>query len=194
MLGRAGEEFGLQHVVDDEGMELFFGAGVIAVQLVAGGRSPAIGVDLIVGDFGIQVTEVLPGGEDIVETVLELVAERLLVALVTVDARFAFEEVFGDPPAVALMQGAVGRHATVVAAVGVMLQVGLQRQRGVLAEIDVHRGREGEAFFLVVVELGVGAVRQADQPIGDAFVVIHGAGKVKPMPRWPWVPTVAWIW
>ena len=58
----------------------------------------------------------------------ELVAERLLGALVIVDVRFALEEVVGQTQAVARVQHAIGRVAAVITAIGVVLQVGLQGQ------------------------------------------------------------------
>lgn len=66
-----------------------------------------------------------------------------------------------------------------VAAVGVVLQVGLQGERGVFAEVDADGRRDGVAFFLVVVELRVGSIRQACQAISDTLVVIHGAAEVE---------------
>lgn len=93
VFGRAGEKFRLQHIVDDVRVQAFVAAGIGAVENVAIGICPAGRVHLVHGHVGVLVTEVLPGGEHIVEAVLELVAEGLLGALVVVDARLALEEV-----------------------------------------------------------------------------------------------------
>ncbi|MCY1392177.1 hypothetical protein D3C76_502200 [compost metagenome] len=160
-------------------MQFFVAAGVIAVQFVAGRAGPAIGIDLVHVHFGIQVAEVLPGGEDIVEAMFELIAERLLVTLVLVDARLTFEEMIRDALAVTLVQGTVGRQSTMVATIRIMLQVGLQGQRSVFAEIDAEGRGQREAFFLVVVELGVRLVRQAGEAVGNALVVVQRAAEVE---------------
>src|SRR3546814_2057084 len=77
------------------------------------------------------------------------------------------------------MQGTVGGHAAVITTVGVVLQIGLKRQRSVFGKVDAQRGGEGKALFLVVVELRVGRIRQAHQAIGDAFVFIHRSCEVQ---------------
>jgi hypothetical protein len=79
VFGRAGEKFRLQHVVDDKRMQTLITAGVIAVQFVTGRRGPAIGVDLVHVHLGVEVAEILPCREDIVEAMLELITERLLI-------------------------------------------------------------------------------------------------------------------
>ncbi|MNN18698.1 hypothetical protein D3C81_1319150 [compost metagenome] len=66
-----------------------------------------------------------------------------------------------------------------VPTVRVVLQVGLKRERGIFGEIDADGRGDGVAFFLVVVELGVGRIRQACQAISDALVVIHRAAEVE---------------
>ncbi|MNP26197.1 hypothetical protein D3C76_1190410 [compost metagenome] len=179
MLGITGQEFGLQHVIDDERVEFFVTTGVVAVQLIAGGCGPAIAVDLVEIDLGIQVPEVLAGREHVIEAVFELVADRLLVALVTVHAGLTFKEVFRNALAVALMQGAVRRHAAVITAVGVVLQIGLQGQRRVVGKVDADGGGQCVAFLLVMVELSVGLVGKAGQPVRNTLVVIHRATGVK---------------
>ncbi|MNH12827.1 hypothetical protein D3C79_723800 [compost metagenome] len=66
-----------------------------------------------------------------------------------------------------------------VPTVGVVLQVGLQGERGVFAEVYADGRRDGVAFFLVVIELRVRGIRQACQAISDALVVIHRAAEVE---------------
>ncbi|MNE52232.1 hypothetical protein D3C80_1468960 [compost metagenome] len=93
VLGRAGEELRLQHVIDDVRMQALVAPGVGAVEDVAVGVGPTGRIHLVHRYVRILVAEVLPGGEDVVETVLELVAERLLGTLVVVDPRLTFKEV-----------------------------------------------------------------------------------------------------
>ncbi|MNM62601.1 hypothetical protein D3C81_739390 [compost metagenome] len=93
MLGRAGEELCLQHVIDDVRMQALVAAGIGAVEDVAVGIRPAGRIHLVHRDVRVLVAEVLPGGEHVVEAVLELVAERLLCAFVVVDPGFALKEV-----------------------------------------------------------------------------------------------------
>ncbi|MNO45402.1 hypothetical protein D3C76_356680 [compost metagenome] len=179
VFGSPGEEFRLQHVVDDVRMQAFVAAGIGAVEDIAVGIRPTGGIHLVHRHVGILVAEVLACREHIVEAMLELVAEGLLGTLVVVDTRLAFEEVVRQAQAVALVQHAICGVTAVIAAVGVVLQVGLQGQRSVFAEVDADGRRDGVAFFLVVVELRVGSIRQACQAISDTLVVIHGAAEVE---------------
>lgn len=47
-----------------------------------------------------------------------------------------------------------------VPAVRVVLEVSLQCERGVFGKVDADGRGDGVAFFLVVVELGIGCIRQ----------------------------------
>ena len=74
--------------------------------------------------------------------------------------------------------GAVSWQAAVIAAFGVMLEHGLERQPGVLGEVDAQRRHDGVALLFNAIDLVVGILRDADQTIGDALV-IQRAGEVE---------------
>lgn len=110
---------------------------------------------------------------------LQLVAEHPLGAVEVVLARLAIEELAGDVPAVVVRQGAVGRYAAVVAPVGIVLQVALQGQGGVVAEVDGQGRGDGVALLLDVIELGVRALAETDQAVGDALLLVERPAEIE---------------
>src|SRR5471032_832686 len=107
MVSGTGKKLRLQHVVDDERMQLLITSRIIAIQLVTGRCGPAIGVHLIQLHLGVEIAQVLSRSKHVVESMLELITERLLITFVAIYSRFTFEEVARDALAITLMQCAV---------------------------------------------------------------------------------------
>ncbi|CAJ0716807.1 hypothetical protein LMG8323_03367 [Ralstonia mannitolilytica] len=177
MPDRAGREFAFELIVDGIGVRRLLGAGVVARQLV--GAGPAEAIDLAQARVAEHITEVLAHRPLVIERVLELIADHALGAAELLDRRVAIEEVPRDEAAVAREDTAFRRHAAVVAAFRVMLQVGLQQQVRVGREVDCQRRRNGEALLAHVLELRVHAARYACHTKGHHAVLVDGAGDVE---------------
>ncbi len=171
-------EVRLHQIVQGIGVQVLAAAGVIAIEQVAVANI-AVAIDLLQLDPRLGVAEVLPRAPDVVESVLELIANHLLGAFEFVVVGFAVEKVVADVAAIAAIEAAFGWYATVVAAIRVLLQIGLKGQGGIVAQVDGQAGRQGVTLFFHMVELGVAVLRQTHQAIGDAPLLVQRTAEIE---------------
>ncbi|MCY1221407.1 hypothetical protein D9M72_334640 [compost metagenome] len=185
VLDRAGAEVGLRLGIDRERVQ----RGLVQVDRAAhqriAARHPAVAgaveagrVDAAVVHRAVRIAQVLPHRHGFVEPVLELIAHRRLLGVVAVEAGLADKQVIGDLAGrVGLQRAPPGEEADRGPAF-IALEVGQQRERGVLARAPRQRRRDQVAVVLDVVHLRVAVARQRHQTVQPLAVRIEGAGQV----------------
>ena len=111
---------------------------------------------------------------------LQQIAQGRLRALEFIEARRPVEEAATDAAAAGqVLDGAHGRQEAEVAAIGVMLVLRQERQRGVGVGAERDGRRDRHALVLLVVDLGIAGVSDAGQPLEHLAGVVHRTAEVE---------------
>ena len=110
---------------------------------------------------------------------LEAVAEHALGTLELVVIVLAIEEVVADLPSIVAFHRPLVRHAGVITALRILLQIGHERQGRVVGDVPGHRWRDGIALLLDRVELGIRTAGQPHHAIGGPPLVVQRAGQIE---------------
>ena len=126
----------------------------------------------------VAVAQVLLEVPVVVQTVVQLVAQGVLVALEGLVARVAHGGVGVDLAVRVVLDGAAGRQELQLGIGTILLHAGQQRQRSVLVEVDGHRGGQQDARGIHVIDLGTGIAAQGHHAVQQVAFFIQLAADI----------------
>ncbi|MNR15053.1 hypothetical protein D3C85_1315660 [compost metagenome] len=142
------------------------------------GAGVASRVDAAVVDGAVRIAQVLAQRERVVELVLELVAHRVLLGRVLVEAGLADEEALRDLAGRVLDLGAAPREEADHRARIILLEIGQQGEAGVGRRAIGQRGRDVVAVVLDVVHGGIAIARQGHEAVEPLAVGVDRTREV----------------
>ena len=188
MLQRPHVELGLELVVGRERVEVFVGREVVsgdgaAVDQPKGGagarRRERTGLHLDVIELVVQVTHVLAHREDLVESVLEFVAERRLLVFQALIVEVAGKEIPWNLAESAGHQRALDRQQRERSTLRVLPVARQEGDGGVDIRPPGEGRRNRKPLLADMVDLGVGVEADTGDAVEQLLVLVHGAADVE---------------
>ena len=188
MLQRPHVELGLELVVGGKRVEILVGGEVVSADGAAidqpkgragARRREAAGLHLDVIELIVQVAHILAHREDVVEAVLEFVAEGCLLVFQALIVEVAGKEIPWNLSVGAGHQRALDRQQREGATLRVLAVARQEGDRGVDIRTPGPGRRDRESLLADIVDLGVGAETDAGDAVEQRLVLVHGTADVE---------------
>ena len=137
------------------------------------------GLHLDIVELIVQVAHVLPHREDVVEAVLEFVAERCLLVFQALIVEVAAEEIPRDLTEGAGHQRALDRQQRKRATLRVLPVARQEGDGGVDIRPPGPGRRDRESLLADIIDLGVGVETDAGDAVEQRLVLVDGAADVE---------------